>query len=82
MNRCSEYSKRCNIPYDKFVTDSAYNMGNIIVSDDLPVQMSHVLLIDRNSVKSVEMKSACGSKLEEVTPTVRGQDSLKHAVNS
>ena len=37
-NRCSEYSKRCNIPYDKFVTDNAYNMGNIIVSDDLLVQ--------------------------------------------
>ena len=33
-------------------------MGNIIVSDDLPVQISHVILIDRNSVKSVEMKSA------------------------
>ena len=49
---------------------------------DLPVRMSHVLIIERNSVKLVEMKSACGSKLEEVTPTVRGQDSLKHAVNS
>ena len=84
MNSCSEYSKRCNILCDNFitvnfVTDNAYHMGNIIVSDDLPVQMSHTLLIDRNSVKSVEIKSASGSKLEEVTPTVRGIDSLKHA---
>ena len=82
MSRCSECSYRCNIPYKNFVTDNAYNLGNIIVSDDLPAQMSHVLLIDRNSVKSVEMKLARGSKLEDVTQTVRGQDSLKHAVNS
>ena len=55
-------------------------MGNIIILDDHPVQMSHEILIDRNSVKSVEIKSASGSKLEEVTPTVTVQDSLKHAV--
>ena len=79
MNSCSEYSKRCNIPYDNFVSDNAYNMGNITVSDDLPVQMSHILVIDRNSVKSVEIKLASGPKLEEVTGTVRVQDSLKHA---
>ena len=80
MNSCSEYCKRCNIPYDNFVTDNAYHMGNIIVWDNLHVQMPHALLIDRNSVKSVEIMSASGSKLEKVTPTVRVQDSLKHAV--
>ena len=80
MNSCSEYSRRCYIPYDNFVPDNAYNMGNIKVSDDLPVQMSHVIVIDRNSVKSVEIKAVSGNKLDEVTPTVRVQDSLKHAV--
>ena len=55
-------------------------MGNIAVSDNLPVQMSQVLVIDRNSVKSVEIKLASGNKLDEVTPTVRVQHSVKHVV--